>query len=105
MRLGSGTAVVVSVAVAVAVASIGPLAWELPYAVGIALKRPKKKKKNKQRSLPDLSLSGADLIKATPPKKHKSPSISTWLQVTGNGPGETQRFTSLLAILLLFACI
>ena len=57
MRLGSGTAVVVSVAVAVAVASIGPLAWELPYAVGIALKRPKKKKKtNKDHCLISPSL-------------------------------------------------
>ena len=29
----------------VAAALIGPLAWELPYALGAALKRPKKKKK------------------------------------------------------------
>ena len=28
-----------------AVAPIGPLAWEPPYAVGVSLKRPKKKKK------------------------------------------------------------
>ena len=28
-----------------AVALIGPLAWELPYAMGAALKKPKKKKK------------------------------------------------------------
>ena len=28
-----------------AVALIGPLAWELPYAVGVALKRKKEKKK------------------------------------------------------------
>ena len=27
-----------------AVAPIGPLAWELPYAVGVALKRQKEKK-------------------------------------------------------------
>ena len=26
---------------------IGPLAWELPYAVGVALKRKKRKKKRK----------------------------------------------------------
>ena len=32
--LGSG--------IAVAVALIQPLAWELPYAMGVALKRPKK---------------------------------------------------------------
>ena len=30
---------------AAAVASIGNLAWELPYAIGMALKRPKKKKR------------------------------------------------------------
>ena len=30
--------------VAVAVAPIGPLAWELPYAAGMALKKKKKKK-------------------------------------------------------------
>ena len=30
-----------------AAALIPPLAWELPYAVGVALKRPKKKKKLK----------------------------------------------------------
>ena len=29
-----------------AVAPIPPLAWELPQAMGVALKRPKKKKKN-----------------------------------------------------------
>ena len=31
-----------------AVAPIGPLAWELPYAVGVAIKRQKKKKKRKK---------------------------------------------------------
>ena len=31
-----------------AIASIQRLAWELPYAVGAALKRPKKKKKKKK---------------------------------------------------------
>ena len=36
MWLGSG--------VAVAVAPIGPLAWEPPYAVGVALKSKKKQK-------------------------------------------------------------
>ena len=30
-------------------ALIQPLAWELPYAAGVALKRPKKKKKKKER--------------------------------------------------------
>ena len=33
----------------VAVALIGPLAWETPYAMGVALKRPKKKNKNKKK--------------------------------------------------------
>ena len=28
---------------------IGTLAWELPYAVGVALKRPKKTKKNRNK--------------------------------------------------------
>ena len=32
-----------------AIAPIGPLAWEPPYAVGGALKRPKRKKINKRR--------------------------------------------------------
>ena len=31
-----------------ATALIQPLAWELPYAAGVALKRPKKKKKRKK---------------------------------------------------------
>ena len=42
-----------------AVAPIRPLAWEPPYAAGVALKRQKtkKKKQNKQRSvLPSYSL-------------------------------------------------
>ena len=30
-------------------APIQPLAWELPYAAGAALKRPKKKKKKRER--------------------------------------------------------
>ena len=34
-----------------AVALIGPLAWELPYASGEALKRQKKKKKTKKKKL------------------------------------------------------
>ena len=29
--------------------SIGPLAWEPPYAAGVAIKRQKKKKKKKER--------------------------------------------------------
>ena len=33
-----------------AVALIRPLAWEPPYATGVALKRPKKKKKKKDRN-------------------------------------------------------
>ena len=32
-----------------AVAPIGPLAWEPPYAAGVALKEQKKKKKEKKR--------------------------------------------------------
>ena len=31
-----------------AVAPIQPLAWELPYAAGVALKKPKKQKKKKK---------------------------------------------------------
>ena len=41
MRLGSG----IAVAVASATALIRPLAWEPPYAAGVALKRKKGKKK------------------------------------------------------------
>ena len=40
-------------------ALIRPLAWELPYVVGEALKKPKKKKKKnqpKRKSFPSLSL-------------------------------------------------
>ena len=33
----------------VSVALIRPLAWECPYAVGVALKSKKKKKKNKKK--------------------------------------------------------
>ena len=33
----------------VAAAPIQPLAWELPYAMGMALKRPKKKKKKRKK--------------------------------------------------------
>ena len=32
-----------------AVAPIQPLAWELPYAAGVALKRPKKKREEQVR--------------------------------------------------------
>ena len=35
-----------------AVAPIGPLAWELPQAVGAALKKKKKKKKKKLKKTP-----------------------------------------------------
>ena len=33
----------------VAVAPIGPLAWEPPYAAGVALKKKKKKKEKKKK--------------------------------------------------------
>ena len=32
-----------------AVALIGPLAWEIPYAVGMAIKKNKERKKEKRR--------------------------------------------------------
>ena len=38
-----------------AVALIRPLAWEPPYAVGVALKSKKKKKKKKKREKAELS--------------------------------------------------
>ena len=52
MRLGSSVAVLL--AQAVATAPIQPLAWELLYASGVALKRPKKKKhkRNKHQKRP-----------------------------------------------------
>ena len=37
-------------AVAVAVAAIQPLVWELPYAVGVALRSQKKEKKRKEKN-------------------------------------------------------
>ena len=45
MWLGSGTAVAVAVAVAGSCSSDRPLAWEPTYAIGVALKRKKKRKK------------------------------------------------------------
>ena len=39
-----------------AVAPVRPLAWELPYATGAALKRPKKKKKIRETFWFELSL-------------------------------------------------
>ena len=47
-------------------APIRTLAWELPYAAGMALKRPKKKKKKKKKkkikkgSLSEIIYSGTD---------------------------------------------
>jgi len=38
-----------------AAAPIQPLTWELPYATGVALKRPGKKKRKRHRILPLLS--------------------------------------------------
>ena len=35
---------------------IRPLAWEPPYAMGVAIKRPKKKKKKKKNHVMDLEL-------------------------------------------------
>ena len=45
LRLGSDPALLWLWCRLAAVALIQPLAWELPYAVGVALRRPKKKKK------------------------------------------------------------
>ena len=55
MQLGSGVAVAVAAAAAAAYGS--SLAWELPYAEGMALKKKKKKKvllraRNKWSNLP-----------------------------------------------------
>ena len=47
MQLKSGVAV--AVAQATAAVAIQPLAWELPYATGSALKELKKKKKERER--------------------------------------------------------
>ena len=51
MRLGSGVAE--AGAVAAASALIRPLAWEPPYAVCVALKRQKTKRKKKDQSFQD----------------------------------------------------
>ena len=48
MQLGSGVDVAVVCLATVATALIQPLAWELPCAKGVALKRPKKKKKRRR---------------------------------------------------------
>ena len=40
----------------VAIALIGPLAWEIPYAVGIDLKRKKKKRKKKRKQAKQLAM-------------------------------------------------
>ena len=52
-----------------AVAPIGPLAWEPPYTVGVAPKRNKTKKKEKERRrVPESVLSGG----------HWDPSLMSW---------------------------
>ena len=43
-----------------AVAPIQPLAWKLPCAAGVALKRPKKKKEKKALQLDDPKMRGVD---------------------------------------------
>ena len=48
-RLGSRVAVAVAHRPA-AIAPIGPLAWEPPYAMGVALEKTKKKKKKKKNT-------------------------------------------------------
>ena len=52
---------------AVSTALIGPLAWEPPYAAGVALKRQKKEKKKKM----ELPHDPAILLLGTYPKKQK----------------------------------
>ena len=52
MWLGSDVAVAVACAVAVAAALIRPLAWEPPYAMGVALEK-RKKRRISINSLPD----------------------------------------------------
>ena len=47
MQLRSGVAV--AVCRPVAAAPVQPLGWEIPYATGVALKRPKVKKKKKKK--------------------------------------------------------
>ena len=49
-----------------AVALIRPLAWELPHAMSVALKRPKKKKKKKKKKK-----NTKEKKKRNPPKKKK----------------------------------
>ena len=45
----------------VAAAPTQPLAWELPYAMGLALKSKKKKKKKKKEKKPSFTLSNRKL--------------------------------------------
>ena len=53
MWLGSST--VVAVAKPAAVALIGPLAWELPHAADVALKKKRKKTKTLMKEIEDTS--------------------------------------------------
>ena len=48
-----------------AVALIQPLVWEPPYAVGAALKRPKKQNKTKTPKLPMKNAQMASLVNST----------------------------------------
>ena len=55
-----------------ATAAIRPLAWKLPYAVGVALKSKKKEKKKERRSNPKKSKS-LDKLKNKPNKECAEP--------------------------------
>ena len=74
MRLGSCLAVT-------ATAPTGPLAWEPPCAVGVALKRPKKKKNHQK---PDLLLfhQHQERTKQTPEQKEAKSLLQEGSQVT-----------------------
>ena len=45
-----------------ATASTGPLAWELPYAMGVALKKKQKKKKRRRNIAEEFQISGPAFI-------------------------------------------
>ena len=67
MQLGSHIALLWLWCRLVATAAIGLLAWEPPYAAGVALKRPKKKKR-KEKKKPSLQITnaGEDVEKKEP---------------------------------------